>query len=192
MPFITEEIWQKIPHEGISLMVQEFPSPQIARQYPEIAQKMQDLMDLTGAIRSLRAEMNIDPKRFLKAKLVVKNMEDKTLIAGNMKKIQALARLSGLEFCESISGNFLRGVATLGEFGLDVQDAIDIPSERNRLQREMTQVKGEIDKIRQKINSRDFLARAPEEVVAENQSRHEELLEKLRKLESNLSHLPLQ
>jgi valyl-tRNA synthetase len=56
----------------------------------------------------------------------------------------------------------------------------------------MARVREEIDKVWQKINSREFVSRAPEEVVADNRTRHEELTEKLRKLESSLGHLPLQ
>jgi valyl-tRNA synthetase len=95
-----------------------------------------------------------------------------------------------VEFCDSLSARLLRGVSKLGEFGLDVQDAINAEAERERLNKEMVRVKDEIDKVREKINSQDFVSRAPEEVVSENRTRHNELLEKLRKLESNLSHLP--
>jgi valyl-tRNA synthetase len=190
MPFITEEIWQKIPHEGKSIMMQQFPEPRSIRENAEAAQKMQDLMDLTGAIRSLRAEMNIDPKRPLNARLVVKNAEDRKLAAENMKKLQMLARLNDVEFSDSLSGNLLRGVSKLGEFGLDVHDAINIGAERERLQKEIARVNGEIDKVQQKISSQDFLSRAPEEIVLEIRSRHEELIERLRKIESNLNHLP--
>jgi valyl-tRNA synthetase len=192
MPFITEEIWQKIPHEGDSIMIQQFPVPSSIRENPEAAQQMQDLMDLTGEIRSLRAEMNIDPKRSLNAKLVVKNADDRTLAAENMQKIQLLARLNDVEFSDSLSGNLLRGVSKLGEFGLDVHDAINIEFERDRLQKEIARIKNEIDKVCQKINSQEFLSRAPEEIILEIRSRHEELIERYRKLESNLNHLPLQ
>jgi valyl-tRNA synthetase len=192
MPYITEEIWQKIPHEGTSIMMQEFPAPRTIRENPIAAQNMQNLMDLTGDIRSLRAEMNIDPKRALNAKLVIQDMNDQKLVADNMQKIKSLARLNELEFSNSVSGNLLRGVSKLGEFGLDVHDAIDIESERERLNKERIRVISEIDKVLQKINSPDFLSRAPEEIIAEIRSRHEELQDRLRKLESNLNHLPRQ
>ena len=71
MPFITEEIWQKLPHEGDSLMMQKFPAPRKVLENPEAAQKMQDLMELIGEMRALRAEMNIDPKRTLDAALLI-------------------------------------------------------------------------------------------------------------------------
>jgi valyl-tRNA synthetase len=192
MPFITEEIWQKIPHEGDSLMVQEFPAFREARENPEAAAQMQEVMELIGEIRSLRAEMNIDPKRSLDARLVIHNPEGRNLISENMQKIRSLARLNHIDFSDSVSGKLLRGVWRLGEFGLDVHDALNIEAERDRLQKEIARIKDEIDKLMRKINSQEFLSRAPEEVVAENRTRHGELLERYRKLEANLSRLPLQ
>lgn len=58
------------------------------------------------------------------------------------------------------------------------------------LQKEIVRIKGDIDKILKKINSHEFVSRAPKEIVQENRSRHEELVERLGKLESNLNHLP--
>jgi len=191
MPFITEEIWQKIPHKGDSVMVQEFPLPRNIRENFEAAQKMQDLMDLIGEIRSLRAEMNIDPKRSLDAVLAIRVSTDKDLVQENLKKVRTLARLNKVEFSDSASGNLLRGVWRLGEFGLDVHDAINIAAERDRMEKEIRRVKEEAEKITQKLNSPDFLSRAPEEVVEENRTRHKGLLERHRKLESNVSRLPL-
>jgi valyl-tRNA synthetase len=191
MPFLTEEIWQKLPHEGNSIMVQEFPSPRKVRENPEAAQRTEDLMELVGEIRSLRAELNIDPRRSLDAILVMRASSDRELVDENIQKIRSLARLNKIEFGDSLPGKLLRGVSRLGEFGLDVHDAINVESERDRLHKEMSRVKLDIDKVWEKINSQDFISRAPEEVVAESRARHQELLEKLHKLESNLSHLPL-
>jgi valyl-tRNA synthetase len=191
MPFVTEEIWQKLPHKGDSLMVQEFPMARKIREDFEAAQKLQDVMDLIGGIRSLRAEMNVDPKRSLDAVLAIHSSADKDLIYENMHKVRTLARLNKVEFSDTASGNLLRGVWRLGEFGLDVHDAINVASERDRMEKEIKRVKEEIEKIAQKLNRPDFVSRAPEEVVAENRVRHNELLERHRKLESNLNRLPV-
>ncbi len=190
MPFITEEIWQKIPHKGVSVMVQEFPSPCKIRENPQAAQMVETLMDLIGAIRSLRAELNIDPKISLDAVFVVPHPGDKDLIIENLSKVRSLARLNNVQFEASLSVNLLRGVWRLGEFGLDIQDAIDIEAERNRLQKEIEKLRQDIGRVWKKTNNREFLSRAPEEVVLENRARYGELLEKLRKLESSLNHLP--
>jgi valyl-tRNA synthetase len=191
MPFITEEIWQRIPHQGESIMMQPFPPVRDALEDAGASQKMQDLMDLIVAIRSLRAEMNIDPKRSLDTVLAIGFPEGKDLVSRNMTKVKTLARLNAVEFSDSPSGNLLRGVCRLGEFGLDVHDAINVVSERDRMQKEIKKIGEEIEKILKKINSPDFVARAPEHVVAENRARHEELLDRQRKVESNLKRLPL-
>jgi valyl-tRNA synthetase len=147
-------------------------------------------MDLIGQIRSLRAEMNIDPKRSLESVLVIQNPADRELVLQNLHNVRSLARLRHVAFSDSLAGSLLRGVCRLGEFGLDVHDAIDVAAERDRLQKEMARVREEIDRVQRKIDSPEFVSRAPEDVVSENRTRHEELTEKLRKLESNLGHLP--
>jgi valyl-tRNA synthetase len=191
MPFITEEIWQKIPHSGESIMMQEFPLARKVRENADASQKMQDLMALIGEIRSLRAEMNIDPKRALDAVLAIPMPANRDLVSENMQKVRSLARLNNVSFSDAAVGSLLRGVWKLGEFGLDVQDAINVVAERDRMQKEIGKVKEEIEKILKKINSPDFVARAPEEIVLENRARHSDLLERQRKLESNLNRLPL-
>ena len=189
MPFITEEIWQKLPHRGESLMLETFPETRAVLDNPEAAQKMQDLMELIGDIRSLRAEMNIDPKRRLDACLIMKEESSRTLVKQNMSRLLTLARLNSIEFCETVTGGWLRGVSRLGGFGLDVSDAIDITAERVRLEKELVKLRGEIDKVFKKLNSQEFTARAPREIVQENQNRFDEMSEKYKKLESNLNHL---
>jgi valyl-tRNA synthetase len=190
MPFITEEIWQQIPHQGESIMIQEFPRSIKARENPAAAQSMQDLMELIGKIRALRAELNIDPKRLLDGFLMIPNPSDKSLVLNNLQKVRSLARLRNVEFPGALSSKMLRGVCRLGAFGLDVHDAIDSAAERERLQKELIRVQEEIDKVRNKIENQDFLKRAPKEVVSEIRSRYGELTEKFHKIESNLTHLP--
>jgi valyl-tRNA synthetase len=192
MPFITEEIWQKLPHEGDSIMMQAFPTPREVLENPEAARKMQDLMELIGSMRALRAEMNISPKHTLDAAILIREEEDRILVSENIPKIQSLARLNNVLLPETLSGRYLRGVSKLGEFGLDVHDALNVQNERERLQKEIARTKDETDKVWKKLNSPEFISRAPEEIVAEIRSRHDGLCEKLRKIESNLNHLPVE
>jgi valyl-tRNA synthetase len=190
MPFITEEIWQKMPHEGESIMVQEYPRMQEARVNWEAAQDMQALMDLIVAIRSSRAELNIEPKKLLEARLVIPDPHIRRLVSGNLGKVQYLARLGKVEFVDSFGNDVLRGIWRLGEFGLDIRGVVDYETERDRIQKELVRIRAEIEKILKKINSQEFLARAPEPVVSENRVRHTELLDRFRKLQSNLNQLP--
>jgi valyl-tRNA synthetase len=189
MPFITEEIWQKLPHNGESVMTQPFPQFREAFDNPAAAGKMQDFMELIGDIRSLRAEMNIDPKRRMDACLIVREQEDRGIIERNMPHLLALARLNRVDFCEVVTGGWLSGVSKMGSFGIDVRGAIDIGAERARIEKEMAKLEGDIDKVLKKISSHEFVARAPKEIVEENRARYDEMTEKYRKLEINLKRL---
>ena len=188
MPFITEEIWQKLPHSGESLMMQSFP--EFCETFDNVAaEKMQDIMDLISDIRSLRAEMNIDPKRRLDACLVLTSEENRRLVEQNMSHLITLARLNRVDFCEAVTTDHLNGVSKLGGFGVDVSGAIDIKAERARLEKEMAKLEKDIDKVIKKINSPEFVSRAPDGIVAENRTRYEEMTEKYKKLENNLKRL---
>jgi valyl-tRNA synthetase len=192
MPFITEEIWQKMPHEGASLMIREFPVPRTNREDEGAAQDMQLLMDLIVALRSARAEMNIDPKKLLSAFLVFKDDPVRELVVEHSEQVSSLGRLSAIECCTTLPADrvFLKGVWRSGEFGIDLEGAIDYAAERERLRKELDRTKSEIEKLQKKIGSEDFIARAPEEVVRDNRSRHAELCERKEKLEVSLRHLP--
>jgi valyl-tRNA synthetase len=180
MPFITEEIWQSIPHRGDSIMVQEFPVRAPQRENPLAFQSFQDLMDLIGSLRAARAEMNIEPRKVLDAVLVIPDKVACGLVRANLEKIRLLARVGEIHVLEALPHDriLLKGVWKSGEFGLDLMGAIDSKAERDRLQKESERIKSDIDKISKKLNSREFMARAPQAVVTENKLRHAELIER--------------
>jgi valyl-tRNA synthetase len=192
MPFITEEIWQRIPHTGDSIMTQEFPRTRPIRADDGAQLGMQKLMDLTVGIRSARAEMNIEPKKVLDATLVVTDADVRKLVESNLEKVRLLARLGRVAFAAAppAAGVQLKGVWKHGEFRLDLQGVVDFHAERERLQKELARIKSDIQKIVKKLNSHEFMDRAPDEVVQENRARHADLLERLGRLESNLQQLP--
>ncbi|NWG14228.1 MAG: valine--tRNA ligase [Acidobacteria bacterium] len=192
MPFITEEIWQKVPHSGESIMVQEFPGRREVRADPEACRAMEDLMELITAVRSRRAELDIEPRKHLDACLAVSDDRARRLLEGSAEKIRLLAKLGKLEFVAAVPADrmILRGVWRHGEFGIDLRGAIDLVSERRRLQKDLDRTKTEVEKLLRKIQSHEFAQRAPAEVVEETQARHAELLEKCRRLESTLAQIP--
>jgi valyl-tRNA synthetase len=192
MPFITEEIWQKLPHRGESIMVQGFPEPRRQREDERAVQCMQDLMDLIVGLRSARAEMNIEPRKQLDVVLVIPDDNCRALVRANVDKIRLLTRLQTVEFASALPAErvLLKGVWRLGEFGLDLKGAIDLEAERERLSREGDRIKSEIEKLLKKINSHEFIARAPESVVAENKARHAALVERLARVDSNIAMFP--
>jgi valyl-tRNA synthetase len=192
MPFITEEIWQRIPHQGDSIMTQDFPMYRDARDDPEAQLEMETLMDLVSAIRSARAEMKITDRKELDGFLLPADDGARELIESNAAKIRRLANLGKLEFVSLFPPNLLKGVSKAGEFGINVMGSIDLDAERHRMQKELTRTRSEIEEIDQKMNNREFLSKAPEAVVNGIRDRHAELVARYAKLESNLARLPLQ
>jgi valyl-tRNA synthetase len=195
MPFITEEIWQKLPHEGDSIMIQEFPRPRPARENEQAAARMAELMDLVGALRAARADMNIPPARRLNAVLAVTDPAMLGFVRDNAEKVRLLARLGSADIvpalpCGAADRVLLKGVWKGGEFALDLEGAVDFTVQRRRIERELEEIKGEVDKILKKINSHEFRARAPEAVIAENRERHQQLIERHAKLAAILAQLP--
>ncbi len=192
MPFITEEIWQKLPHTGESIMVEAFPQPNPVREDAQALEEMRTLMDLTVSLRSARAEMNIEPKKQLDAVLVIPGETSRKIVMDSVDKVRLLARLRQvlIEPSLPLDRALLKGVWRLGEFGLDLKGVMDYAAERERLQKEMDRIKGEIDRLLKKLNSHEFIARAPETVVAENKARHTELVERLGRLEANMMQIP--
>ncbi|MGA2264276.1 MAG: hypothetical protein ABSH28_22935, partial [Acidobacteriota bacterium] len=83
-----------------------------------------------------------------------------------------------------------KGIWKFGEFGLSLEGAIDFHAERERLQKDRDRLKTDIQKIVKKLNSHEFMERAPEAVVAENRARHADLIARLERLEANLNRLP--
>jgi valyl-tRNA synthetase len=192
MPFITEEIWQRIPHQGESIMTQEFPRPRAVRENRDAAQGMEDLMDLISGLRSARAEMNIEPKKILDVTLVIVNPSVQALVRENLGKIKQLARLNLVELAPELPAQRvqLKGVWRHGEFGLDLEGAVDFRAERERLVKEINRLTTDIEKVVKKLNSHEFIDRAPEEIISENRTRHAEFLVRLERLEANLKRLP--
>jgi valyl-tRNA synthetase len=192
MPFITEEIWQRIPHQGDSIMMQDFPMHRDVREDPEAELKMETLMDLVNSIRSARSEMGIEDRKAVDAFVLAADAGVRELIERNGANIRHLASLGKLEFVSAFPPNLLRGVSKAGEFGINLMGSLDFEAERSRMQKELTRTRGEIDKIDQKMSNHDFMSKAPEQVISGIRERHAELVEKYAKLESNLARLSSQ
>ena len=122
MPFLTEEIWQRLPHEGESIMIRDFPAARPGRRDLEATAAMDRLMELVAAMRSARSGMNIPDRRQLDAYLIPTDAGARQLVDDNLEKIQTLARLGAVAFVSEFpAGQFLlKGVSRSADFGLDL------------------------------------------------------------------------
>ena len=121
-----------------------------------------------------------------------RNENDKNFIIRNLPKVQALARIRSVEFPADLPGGMLRGVWRMGDFGLNVQDAVNIAAERERLLKEAVKLQEQMAQIERKLNNQDFISRAPDEIISENKTRFAELGDRYQKIQKNLKYLPVQ
>jgi valyl-tRNA synthetase len=191
IPFITEEIWQRCPHEGSSIMVSAFPESRSEWIDPESSRKMEQLQELIIAIRTARAENNIDPRRRLLLRLV-SNPEAVGMIQAQKAMLINLAQLKEIEIVPQLDGKGAKtahGVAKLAEFALVLDEALNIEAERQRLGKQIKRLQGDIEKLAAKLGNADFVQRAPAQVIDNNRRRLEDAIQQLRVLQEKLDEL---
>ncbi|MEA3509502.1 MAG: class I tRNA ligase family protein, partial [candidate division NC10 bacterium] len=189
MPFITEDIWQRLPRpngHAPSIMVSKWPIPDSSLVDPEAVGKMERVMGLIRGIRNIRSEIRIPPKTWLTVLVKVEGEEEKSLLESTEAYIRHLARVQELRKERTLERPRVSAVAvTAGmEIYVPLEGVIDIASESARVDRELQKVDRELERVTRKLSNADFLARAPAEVVAkerENQRTLRETQEKLRR-----------
>ncbi len=183
MPFITEEIWSAIPHEGGMLISQKYPAYDEKLSYPQDEQDFETLMDAIRSIRSRRAEMNVPPSR--KAQLVI--VTDKATIFENGRAFLTKLAFAGdititNEMPADVSG-MVSAVTNDAKMFMPMADLVDLDKERDRITKELEKAQKEYDGQVKKLGNEKFLAKAPEKVVAAERER----MEKARALVENLT-----
>ena len=195
MPFITEEIWQHIPHEGKSIMVSQWPAEDktITALIDEASESsMTTIMETIKTIRALRLEVNAAPS---KKSEVVLNFTDESLrqvFADNEGYLTVLASAepvthmaAGAEKPENAMAGVVNGV----EIFLPLKDLIDVEKETARLNGEMAKLEKEISRLDKKLSNQGFLAKAPADVVAGEKEKLAGYQEKMDAVKARLEDL---
>jgi len=191
MPFITEEIWQRLPHAGASIMLAPFPKARRKDHDPAAERDMAVLMAVISAIRNIRGEMRIPPSTTLRAVLKPATPKATRLLKGQAALVQALAR------CEvTVDPRAARPAASAMAIADGVEcfvplgGLVDLEAERQRLAKEIKKVEDQIAFLKGKLGRQEFRAKAPRDVVerekgrlAEQQEVRAKLRESLRRIE---------
>jgi len=192
MPFITEELWQTIPHNGESIVIAPYPQRDDALHDPEADSQMDLVQDVIVKVRNIRSEMNVDTKKPVTVRIATREPIIASLLNGAREYIFKLANVNQFDVVPQLSGDKLAAQAVAAGCSLEVPlaDLIDYDAERARLSRELEKVQKEIDSLDRKLANPSFLERAPAEVVQENQSRREDYLAQAGKLKSGIDRIP--
>ena len=189
MPFITETIWQALPHEGPSVMVSAWPEYKDELHFAAEEAQMESLMDAVRAIRNRRAEMNVPPSK--KAKVLILTEKKDTFSAG-AGFFPKLAYASEIELIDAVPADAAKMASVVTgdvQIYMPMGDLIDFEAERARLGKEKSKVEADIDFVMKKLNNPKFVDKAPEKVVAAEREKAEKLREHLAKLEESIAAL---
>ncbi len=189
MPFVTEELWAKTATRNGYLMLDHWPN--LAEGLVD-ADAMAEIGWLIGAIseiRSVRAEMNVPAGAQVPLVAIDAGDQTQARLTATSDTLKRLARVSDISFADTVPSGSAQTVLGEAVFALPLADVIDIDAERARLQKEIGKTEGEIKKLSGKLSNEGFLAKAPEDVVAENRARLSEEEARRDKLNSALARL---
>ncbi|MCQ2418310.1 MAG: valine--tRNA ligase [Clostridia bacterium] len=192
MPFITEEIWQAIPHEGDTLICSDWPVASDALCFKAEEKEMEAIMNAIRAIRNRRAEMNVPPSK--KCTLYVATSKPEIFKAGE-GYICRLAYADSLVVSEKEPEGHedMAGCVTAdAKMFMPMAQLVDVDKEMERIAREKAKAENELSRINGKLSNEGFIAKAPEQVVAAERAKAEKLgilLKQLTESEERLKNL---
>ncbi len=190
MPFITEEIWQTLPHDGDSIMVSPWPVYDENYVFAKDEENMEHIMTAVRAVRNRRAEMNVPPSKKARLDIVTKETE---LFADSAKYFQRLASAAMVAVSDDEKVFELDGsvsvVTDVATIYLPMAELVDFEAERKRLNKELEEVEKKLAQINGKLNNQGFLAKAPANVIEEQKANQIKLNEKAELLKASIAKL---
>ena len=195
MPYVTEEIWQRLPKDarakGAAVMVAPFPRPDPAKSDPAAEEAMQPLMRLVTGIRTIRATYEVAPRRRIDVTVVAPSAKERSFLEGHAGVIRSLAALERLEVVADAPERpqTIRHAMDSLELRIPMAGLFDIAAEMTRLSKERLKIESELDGLRRKLENPQFVERAKPEVVAQSRERVAELEARRLKVEGTLADL---
>jgi valyl-tRNA synthetase len=192
MPFITEEIYQALPHDAESIMIAEYPKARECRAFPADAEKMTKIIDAIKAIRARRSEMNVPPSKKAKVYLATKYQDVFASAEAFFVRLASASELVVADvFAETevSADNAVQIITDSATVFLPLADIIDFEKEKARLEGEKKKLEGEIERIEKKLANAGFVAKAPANVVEAEKAKLEKYKETLAAIEAALAKL---
>ena len=192
MPFITEEIWQHIPHEGDSIIVASWPVEQTTLTDKKAELNMEIVMETIKAIRNMRAEVNVAPGRKSEAILQLASAELVQLFELNASYVKTLAAVEPLNVSLTTPEkpeNAMVAVVSGVEIYMPLKGLIDVDKETARLNKELLTLDKELARVSGKLSNEGFVAKAPPDVIEKEKAKQQEFEEKVKAINERLSYL---
>lgn len=191
MPFLTEEIWQNLPHEGESIVTAKWPVADPSLSDEQRSGDMKHLMDVIKAVRNIRAEVNTPISK--KVALLIRTHDEATQAAldGNRDYLERFCNPEELEISRDLEapGKSMTAVVTGAELFMPLEGLIDIGEELARLEKELGKWQGELKRVEGKLSNERFVSKAPESVVEEERTKQKDYQEKYDAVQKRIAEL---
>lgn len=193
MPFITEEIWQHLPHEGESITVAAWPTVRADLHFAEEADNMKLLMDIIRSVRNIRAEVNTPMSKKVPLYISAKDATTVTVLEANKAYLEKFCNPESLTIGENLEapGQSMTAVVTGAELFLPLVGLINLEEEIARLEKELEKWAKEVKLVNGKLSNEKFVSKAPEALVnaereklADYESKHAVVLKRLEELKN--------
>jgi len=190
MPFVTEEIWHKLPGTTSSIMIAEFPKASDSIEDKDAIREMDLLMGVIAGIRNIRGEMNIPPSKGVSVLIDVAGKEESDILTRNLAHIKTLGKVDDASIASGVPKPEASATAVFGQNQVHVllKGLLNFEEERKRLKKEIKKIEKDIQASDKKLSNKNFLEKAPADIVAKVEEKVEALSFKLDKLNQNLSY----
>ncbi|WP_455661941.1 valine--tRNA ligase [Pradoshia sp.] len=191
MPFITEEIWQNLPHEGESITLASWPVVRDELTDEKASDEMKLLVEIIRTVRNIRAEVNTPLSKKIKLSLKAKDAETMAVLEKNRSYIERFCNPEELTIGTDIPADdkAMTAIVTGVELILPLQGLLNIEEELKRLQKELDKWKKEVERIEKKLGNEGFMKKAPEKVIEEERAKLADYMEKREAVQNRLKDL---
>ena len=191
VPFITEEIWQRMPHTEGSIMIAQFPQGTDFIYDEESIKEMDLIKEVITGVRNIRGEMNIPPKKDVKIIIDVKRKKEKEIFKNNLSYITNLAKVESVELVSDMEKPDSSATYVFSDIQVHVllKGLINYDDERKRIYKGIKKIEKEMEMSKKKLENSDFLNQAPSHIVENVKEKVQHMSMKLEKLYQNLTIL---
>lgn len=191
MPFITEEIWQYLPHEGESIMISNWPIANASEIDEQAEGQMESIMEIIKSVRNIRAEMEVAPSKPAKI-ILIPSSEYMDIFSSEKIYIEKLANASEVIIKAEKTGipeTAVSAVASKAEIFMPIEDLIDFDKEMDRLLKERDRLEKELARANGKLSNRNFVEKAPANIVEEERGKLVKYKDMMDKVLGQIEHL---
>jgi valyl-tRNA synthetase len=191
MPYISEELWHKLPGNDSYLAVAAWPTVDETLRDEAVEKQVALLQEVIVKVRNMRAESNIEPGRKIGLLLHADDSDVAALLESQEETLAAIVRADKIDLVPAIGDDLIaaRGVVSGLQIAIPLAGILDLDGERSRLERDLAKVARELDGRSRKLNNPSFLEKAPAEVVEKERRLQRELAERRERIERHLQQL---